>query len=117
MDRHGGPAAAVDERLPMATFWPRRDSCCSGSCSGAVGATGGGRCSAERCQRQCGTWTECGARCSRVLLVAVNFAFLVNIEYCRLSLWQRKLINLRCYDDASLRIYAKWPNAVVVREG
>jgi len=39
-----------------------------------------GRLSWYWCQRRCGTWTECGARCTKTLLVLVNFAFLASIH-------------------------------------
>lgn len=39
-----------------------------------------GRLGSYWCQRRCGTWTECGARCTKTLLVLVNFAFLASIH-------------------------------------
>ena len=83
----------AEDRRPAATAAMTAVARCGGGSSPRLGSGGSavalakcrgrlrryGRLGSYWCQRRCGTWTECGARCTKTLLVLVNFAFLASI--------------------------------------
>jgi len=83
LDRRAAAAAAAMTAVPRCAGSPRLggggSAVALAKCRGRLQRYG--RLGSYWCQRRCGTLTECGARCTKTLLVLVNFAFLVSFHH------------------------------------